>query len=426
MTRLALLGATTLALTACQMPNPAFDERTAGGTTTLDTGDGDSGTTLDTGDGDGDSGTTLDTGDGDGDGDPSLCGNGQLDPGEACDGNTVPNGQCSADCHIQCQLPFADCNQLPEDGCEANFDNDALNCGSCGTNCMGSSCELGLCGPFPIADGSLPYDVAIDGEKTVYWTDREAGTVSRKVIGGGAVELVAGQLNQPAKIALGQDRVFFTEWGAGQISGWNFELNDAWILQGQTGAWAVTAGGGEVFWGLRDQGIAHRYSQDNQGPLTTLVEGVPPLIDLAYAGDYVAWISGIELGIVGAAWLGDLEPEVLAIGVGANLNEVASNGSYIFYTNASNGTVEKLAIEGGPPEILAAGQAGPYGIVSEGDWVFWGNAEGGQVMAIQLGSDQPVLLAEGQTQVRGMDANGQYLVWARNQAGGGIWGMVLP
>jgi hypothetical protein len=35
----------------------------------------------------------------------------------------------------------------PTDGCEANLQNDPMNCGSCGEQCMGFQlCQLGMCG----------------------------------------------------------------------------------------------------------------------------------------------------------------------------------------------------------------------------------------------------------------------------------------
>ncbi len=72
--------------------------------------------------------------------------------GNAC---ALPHAaaECSAgECHIAadgCEAGFADCNGLPEDGCEINLAQDKLNCGACNKVCPelnGSPfCDASLC-----------------------------------------------------------------------------------------------------------------------------------------------------------------------------------------------------------------------------------------------------------------------------------------
>jgi hypothetical protein len=59
------------------------------------------------------------------------------------------SGQCAVGL---CFYRWADCNSDPSDGCEANFDSDANNCGSCGNACpssppdaSGTRCNNGTC-----------------------------------------------------------------------------------------------------------------------------------------------------------------------------------------------------------------------------------------------------------------------------------------
>ncbi len=76
--------------------------------------------------------------------DPANCGM----CGSAC---TVPhatasctNGSCGVG---TCDSGWTDCNNDPTDGCEANLQNDPLNCGACGTMCAGQQeCQAGQCG----------------------------------------------------------------------------------------------------------------------------------------------------------------------------------------------------------------------------------------------------------------------------------------
>jgi hypothetical protein len=44
----------------------------------------------------------------------------------------------------ECGPGFADCNQLPDDGCEANLEESALHCGACGSVCSSAKVE-GIC-----------------------------------------------------------------------------------------------------------------------------------------------------------------------------------------------------------------------------------------------------------------------------------------
>ena len=88
--------------------------------------------------------------------DPQNCGG----CGKACmpPPNSTPacmNSLCSVGA---CAVGFADCNQNPQDGCEANTLSDVANCGQCGTRCkavangvpgcMAGACGIGMCNPL--------------------------------------------------------------------------------------------------------------------------------------------------------------------------------------------------------------------------------------------------------------------------------------
>jgi hypothetical protein len=53
------------------------------------------------------------------------------------------NGQCAIGI---CDSGWTDCNDDPTDGCEANLQNDPMNCGACGMECVGQgTCVEGSC-----------------------------------------------------------------------------------------------------------------------------------------------------------------------------------------------------------------------------------------------------------------------------------------
>ncbi|MDF2691979.1 MAG: Tryptophan synthase alpha chain [Labilithrix sp.] len=73
---------------------------------------------------------------------------------------------CSAgQCQAFCIEHFADCNDTPDDGCEASLLDDAENCGSCGAKCpSGVACLRGKCGcpPGKTQCGDACVDLAAD------------------------------------------------------------------------------------------------------------------------------------------------------------------------------------------------------------------------------------------------------------------------
>jgi hypothetical protein len=77
--------------------------------------------------------------------DPANCGScSNVCPKPANATAACAQGQCGLGA---CDPNYADCNRDPNDGCEANLQDDHLNCGACGTQCSGNtpSCSNGSC-----------------------------------------------------------------------------------------------------------------------------------------------------------------------------------------------------------------------------------------------------------------------------------------
>jgi hypothetical protein len=81
---------------------------------------------------------------------PTLCGNGWLDPGEACDDGeqNADNGACRLDCTTQ---TCGDGVQGPNELCDEGEQNDDQ--GACKTDCTPASCGDGQVGPGEQCDG---------------------------------------------------------------------------------------------------------------------------------------------------------------------------------------------------------------------------------------------------------------------------------
>jgi len=82
------------------------------------------------------------------------CGNGCLG---AQDDTANGGPRCSGGkCGYVCYAGYANCDQLLENGCEANIGTDPLHCGSCSTKCdaaRGQPCVLGQCLTKPCEAG---------------------------------------------------------------------------------------------------------------------------------------------------------------------------------------------------------------------------------------------------------------------------------
>ena len=70
--------------------------------------------------------------------------------GKVC--GAVPNGMpgcMNGACTVSCAANMADCDKNPANGCEANLQTDAGNCGACGMACGGNiSCVAGKCAAY--------------------------------------------------------------------------------------------------------------------------------------------------------------------------------------------------------------------------------------------------------------------------------------
>lgn len=145
---------------------------------------------------------------------PDTCGNGQLDPGEQCDGPVGPNTICDQ-CILVCTDSFANCPGDPGEACLTDLANDPANCGACGQACADSnSCVNGTCqepesklvflsswvlygdfgGVFAADDlcQSMASDAGHDGEFRAWLSSEEVSVIERFSPSDGPYTLIDG------------------------------------------------------------------------------------------------------------------------------------------------------------------------------------------------------------------------------------------
>lgn len=417
----------------CQMWNPAFNTDGAAAETsddtlettaesdddTLDSDDAD--TTTGTGDTTGTSDTstgTSDTSTGTDDSETmgAICGDGVVDANEECDGNAVPNGDCSPSCEISCFEFFGNCNLEPADGCEASFESDPKHCGSCDHDCLDGQCSFGYCEGFLLSEGETPYDVALANE-IVYWIDRPAGTLHAQPLAGGEPQTWQG-LAQPLQLALGGSAIWVSEWAGNRVTGVAYDFDASTTFEGQVGPSAITTGDGRVYWGLYDSGAGFFTEENGDGPIVDFLDVQPQLRSFAYADGALAWGTTYAFGV---SWIDQNVNEELGE---ALLNQVTTDGQYLYFTTVNS--VHKVSLDGGGALVtLATNQGSPDGLAVANGWLYWGNNATGEIMSLFLQQGEPEPIAEGQYGVKAVDASANHVVWAIASEGGGVWAITL-
>lgn len=103
---------------------------------------------------------------------------------------------------------------MADDGCEVTLTDDPLNCGQCGHDCLGGSCEAGECAPVLLADiGSSLHGLALDDTHAYVIEGYHSGSVVRVPKAGGAVETLTQRNNTVASrsIRLTGSHVYWSE-----------------------------------------------------------------------------------------------------------------------------------------------------------------------------------------------------------------------
>ena len=96
---------------------------------------------------------------------PSTCGNGQVEPGEACDdGNTIATDDCTADCQVaRCgDAVTREGNDPQAAQFEACDDGNSVDHDACRNNCQLARCGDGIV-RSDLADSELGFEACDDG-----------------------------------------------------------------------------------------------------------------------------------------------------------------------------------------------------------------------------------------------------------------------
>jgi hypothetical protein len=216
-----------------------------------------------------------------------------------------------------------------------DLSRDGANCGRCGHDCLGGSCEASVCQPLLLAsDQGGPFGLAVD-DAFLYWADSIENTVKRVGKDGQGLTIVAS--------------------GVDYVKG-------------------VVADGQYVYWGIEDfppaGGIWRRLRGADAGDPVEQIAQADNVWDLTLFKGRIYFTAWNE-GVVRAIDLDGGAPRTLADGIN-QARHVAVDDSFAYYTSYQS-SVYQVPNDGGD----ASATIGPedYGadIASDGERVVWGD-----------------------------------------------------
>jgi hypothetical protein len=138
---------------------------------------------------------------------------------------------------------------------------------------------------------------------------------------------------------------------------------------------------------------------------------------IALDSNYVYWanITGPQNGpgsVMKCALVGCTTPTKLATGSNAPW-DVAVNGSYVFWTGAGDGSINRANLDGTNQKAIVTGQFGPWPIAIDGSFVYWGENVGSGVIGKAAFDGTGVQnLATGQADTQALIVVNGLAIWA--------------
>jgi hypothetical protein len=295
--------------------------------------------------------------------DPMNCGS----CGHTCAApNTTPacaNYQCVVGV---CNTGFGDCNGVASDGCEVNLATNPIHCSSCNVQCSYpngvAACANGQCAFVSCNAGYGNCDAnAANGCESVLASDAgNCGSCGLVCAGGSCVN---GLCQAPAPVKLAD---------AGSS---NFDL-------------AVDAT--YVYFG---SGAGVQRVAKTGGTPTVLTPGGTNGLAIDSLRVYFADMSASAIRSVP---IGGGTASTLVSGLVAPWR-VATNGTNVYFTDSSNQMLYRVPVGGGVNTVMASGMGGASGLALDASFVYFGTDSGGVVARVPLGGGTVTTLVSGES-----------------------------
>ncbi len=304
-------------------------------------------------------------------------------------GTTNGTPSCtSGACSILCNTNYADCNGTNADGCEVNLTNDKHNCGACGHDCGGGTCNNGLCTAWVLAtEPSAPQHIALYGNN-IYWTLSNAIRSVAKT--GGTVSSVVWSVTNASDLAIDASGLYWLEFStSGKVR--HTQLQGIIITEvdttGPNVPQRIALNSGDVFWTVA--GFLAQKSKSG-GLATLLASSYASLAPVEVYNDTTVVFATTKLG-----------GGIHSVPVGGGTIRTVAGGDYIqdfalssaggVYFAPRDGKLYRASLSGGFQFTLATGLNQPVaGIAADDKSVFYTEFTAGNVQQLGLLAGVPV------------------------------------
>lgn len=243
--------------------------------------------------------------------------------------------------------------------------------------------------PFVLASGVIsPRRVAADGY-FVYWTDFDAGTVSRVPKDGGEVEILAAGEEKPGEIAVDDDYVYWgssaaneirrVEKGGGAAGPMEYAANPSGLaIDAAAVYWASGGAGGEVARRLKSGGAPESlFAAPDEIPGSMQVDASGVYVYVAVVTEDI-WVSQprrIATSGGSSEPLADLE--------GTGHGELAIDAEHVYWCpDGVDNRIKRVPKGGGSTVNLASGKYACGGIAVDGEHVYWTDTPSGRILRL--------------------------------------------
>ena len=314
--------------------------------------------------------------------------------------------------------------------------DDPNNCGSCNTQCVGGTCALGRC-LVQLSPGSDPTSIALGGGAIEWGASTSLLSVP---IAGGPTSTLASGFHPYAPIATGPSMVY---WAAVTTSNGMQTWNGIYSLPFEGGSTPDGAATPQEFLTMLDayfgaivtDATSVYWTEDSTDvvgattfggattTIATLAHGTNPL-SLAVDNVNVYWTNNGGLGpytIQSAQKTGGAPTTIFTGNYGAG---IATDGTYVYWTDPTDGAVMKMIATGAVPTMLASAQNSPAGIVVADGFVYWTNGSttgAGSIMKVSTTGGAPIALALGQNPSGNLVVDATSVYWFNWPAPSGVF-----
>ena len=265
-------------------------------------------------------------------------------------------------------------------------------------------------------------------------------SVQEMPLAGGTVATLASEQYTAWGLAVGADRVYWTNTGSsaannlGGVMSVSIDGGDpATLASGLVRPFGITVGSAGVYWVTQGSwtavnGMGSVYRATSDAGTATLASQLDTPWQVTVDAMNVYWTSNPGGGTVMKMPLAGGPPTTIASGP-TGLWAIAVDATNVYWTdsgcpldmdvcNGCPGRVMAAPIIGGPPRAVAAAQCNPVAIVVDTDGLYWANSGagevdpvGGAVMMVASGSGTPVTLVPGQNGASGIAADATSIYW---------------